>query len=85
MTEKKATMPALDFARTYWRVAVNAACLDLMNDVPVLPDIVLNRYTEIPTLADEYAEDALRSVLIACENFTSLEDEALLNASCGAG
>jgi hypothetical protein len=55
MTEKKATMPALDFARTYWRVAVNAACLDLMNDVPVLPDIVLNRYTEIPTLADEYS------------------------------
>jgi hypothetical protein len=53
MAEKKTTMPALDFARTYWNVAINAACLDLMNDVPVLPDIALKRLVEIPILTDE--------------------------------
>lgn len=53
MTEKKATMPALAFARTYWNVAANESCLDLMNDVPVLPEILLYRFTEMPILTDE--------------------------------
>jgi len=37
LQNKKETMPAIAFAEKYWHTAETTDCLDLMNDVPVIP------------------------------------------------
>lgn len=48
LCQRKAEMSPLEFAETFWRDAEREGLLSVMNDVPVLPGIAFEEFSEVP-------------------------------------
>jgi hypothetical protein len=71
LSEKRALMPAEEFAQTYWETARLMNCLDLMNDVPVLPSALLYVLDDYPVDASRYSFTAQAKLAITREEVES--------------